>query len=84
MSANAAAFAIIHIRREKTVLALLNTSFRTKHITDSTLDAFLVVPNRALRTPTSRMIFTGASRLGNNAANGKLFPCFQCHNGYTP
>jgi hypothetical protein len=76
MRANAAALAIIHIRLEKTVLCLLNASFRTKHITDTAFDAFLIVPNGPLRTPTSRMIFTGASRLRNNTANGKLFPCF--------
>jgi hypothetical protein len=76
MRANAAALAIIHIRLEKTVLCLLNASLRTKHITDTAFDAFLIVPNRPLRPPTSRVIFTGAARLGNNTTYGKLSPCF--------
>jgi hypothetical protein len=76
MRANAAALAIIHISLEKTVLCLLNASFRTKHITDTAFDAFLIVPNRPLRPPTSRVIFTGAARLGNNTTDGKLSPCF--------
>jgi hypothetical protein len=83
MRANAAALAIIHIRLEKTVFCLLNASLRTKHITDTAFDAFLIVPNRPLRPPTSRVIFTGAARFRNNAAYGKFPPCFQCHNGYT-
>jgi hypothetical protein len=40
MSANAAALAIIHICHEKTILGLLHTSFRTKHVTDAAFDAF--------------------------------------------
>jgi hypothetical protein len=40
MRANAAALAIIHIRQEKTVLALLYASFRTIYITNAALDAF--------------------------------------------
>jgi hypothetical protein len=40
MRANAAALAIIHIRLEKTVLALLHASFRTKHIADAAFNAF--------------------------------------------
>jgi hypothetical protein len=40
MRANAAAFAIIHIRLKKTVLALLYAAFRTIYITDATFDAF--------------------------------------------
>jgi hypothetical protein len=76
MRANAAALAIIHIRLEKTVFCLLNASLRTKHITDTAFDAFLIVPNRPLRPPTSRVIFTGAARIGNNTTYGKLSPCF--------
>jgi hypothetical protein len=40
MRANATALAIIHIRLEKTVLALLDAAFRTIHITDAAFDAF--------------------------------------------
>jgi hypothetical protein len=76
MRANAAALAIIHIRLEKTVLCLLNASLRTKHITDTAFDAFLIVPNRPLRPPTSRVIFTGAARFRNNTTDGTLSPCF--------
>jgi hypothetical protein len=84
MRANAAALAIIQTCQEKTILSLLYAAFRTEYITDTAFDAFLIVPNGPLRTPTSRMIFTGASRLRNDAADGKLFPRFKCHNGYTP
>jgi hypothetical protein len=76
MRANAAALAIIHIRLEKTILALLYATFGTKRITDAALDAFRIIPDRPLRPPTSRMIFTGAARLGNNTAYGKLSPRF--------
>jgi hypothetical protein len=76
MRANAAALAIIHIRREKTVLALLYAAFRTKHVTDAAFDAFLIFPNGPLRPPTSRVIFTGASRFKNNTADGKFLPSF--------
>jgi hypothetical protein len=79
MRANAAALAIIHICLEKTILTLLNAAFRTIHITDAAFNTFLIVPNGPLRPPTSRMIFTGAARLKNNTACGKLPPCFQCH-----
>jgi hypothetical protein len=74
MSANAATFAIIQIRLEKTVLRLLNATFGTKHITDAAFDTFGIIPDRPLRPPTSCMIFTGAARLGNNTAYGKLSP----------
>jgi len=76
MRTNAAALAIIHIRLKKTVLALLDAALGTIHITDAAFDAFVVVPDRSLRPPTSRMIFTGATRLGNNTSDGKLSPCF--------
>jgi hypothetical protein len=76
MRANAAALAIIHIRLEKTILGLLHAAFRTIYITDTAFNAFLIVPNWPLRPPTSRVIFTGAARLGNNTTYGKLSPCF--------
>jgi hypothetical protein len=76
MRADAAALAIIHIRLKKTVLCLLHASFRTIYVTDTAFDAFLIVPNRSLRPPTSRVIFTGAARIGNNTTDGKLSPCF--------
>jgi hypothetical protein len=76
MRANATALAIIHIRLEKSVFTLLHAAFGTKHITNAALDAFRIIPDRPLRPPTSRMIFTGAARLGNNTANGKLSPRF--------
>jgi hypothetical protein len=76
MRANAAALAIIHIRLEKTILSLLYAAFRTIYITDAAFNTFLIVPNRPLRPPTSRVIFTGASRLGYNTTYGKLSPCF--------
>jgi len=79
-----AALAIIEICLEKAILALLYATFRTIDITDAALDAFRVIPDRSLRPPTACMIFTGAARLGYNTSYGKLFPCFQCHNGYTP
>jgi len=78
------ALAVIQICLEKTILALLYATFRTIDVTDAALDAFRIIPDRPLRPPTARMIFTGAARLGYNASYGKLFPCFQCHNGYTP
>jgi hypothetical protein len=40
MRANATALAIIHIRLEKTILALLNAALGTKHVTDAAFDAF--------------------------------------------
>jgi hypothetical protein len=70
MRANAAALAIIHVCLEKTVLALLHAAFGAKHVTDAAFNTFLIVPNGPLRTPTSRMIFTGATRLKNNTARG--------------
>jgi hypothetical protein len=76
MRADAAALAIIHIRLKKTVLRLLNASFRTIYVTDTAFDAFLIIPNRSLRPPTSRVIFTGAARFRNNTTDGKLSPCF--------
>jgi hypothetical protein len=74
MRANAAPLAIIHIRREKTVLALLHAAFRTKNIANTAFDTFLIIPNGPLRPPTSRVIFTGATRLRNYTADRKLFP----------
>jgi len=74
MRANAAALAIIQICLKETVFGLLNAAFGTVNITDTALDAFRIIPNRSLRPPASRMIFTGASRLGNNTADGKLSP----------
>jgi hypothetical protein len=76
MRANAATLTIIQICLEKTVLALLNATFGTIDVTDTAFNAFLIVPNRPLRPPTSRVIFTGAARLGNNTTYGKLSPCF--------
>jgi hypothetical protein len=76
MRTNAAALAIIHIRLEKTILGLLHAAFRTIYVTDTAFNAFLIVPNWSLRPPTSRVIFTGAARLGNNTTYGKLSPCF--------
>jgi hypothetical protein len=76
MRTNTAALAIIHIRLEKTILGLLHAAFRTIYVTDTAFNAFLIVPNWPLRPPTSRVIFTGAARLGNNTTYGKLSPCF--------
>lgn len=74
MRADAAAFAIIQVCLKEAVFGLLNTAFRTVNITNTALDAFCIIPDRPLRPPASRMIFTGASRLGNNTADGKLSP----------
>jgi hypothetical protein len=74
MSANTAPFAVIHVCFEKTVFALLNAAFRTKDIANAALDAFLIIPNRPLRPPTSRMIFTGAARLENDTSRSYFLP----------
>jgi len=74
VSANTAALAIIHVRLKKAVFRLLHATFRTIHITNAAFDAFGIVPDRPLRPPTARMIFTGASRFKNYTAGGKLFP----------
>jgi hypothetical protein len=83
VSTNAAALTIVHVGLEKSIFALLNASFRTKDITNAALDAFLIIPDRPLRPPTSRMIFTGAARLENDASRSYFLPgirlFFLCH-----
>jgi hypothetical protein len=83
MSADTASLAIINICFEETVFALLNAAFRTKDIANAALDAFLIIPNRPLRPPTSCMIFTGAARLENNTSRSYFLPgirpFFLCH-----
>jgi hypothetical protein len=73
--ADAAAFAIIHVRHKKSIFTLLNASFGAKNVADAALDAFRVVPDGPLRPPASRMVLAGAARLGHNTANGKFPPC---------
>jgi hypothetical protein len=81
--ANTATFTIIHIRLEKSVFALLYAAFRTKDIANAAFNTFLIVPNGPLRTPTSRMIFTGAARIENNTTRCNFLPGSQpfsfCH-----
>jgi len=75
MRADAAAFAVVQISLEKSVFGLLHASFRAKDVTDAAFDAFGVVPDGTLGPPTAGVIFTGAPRFGNNAADRKLLPC---------
>jgi len=76
MRADAAALAIVQVGLEQSVFGLLYASFRAKHVTDTAFDAFGVIPDGTLRAPTAGVIFTGASRFGNNTADRKLLPCF--------
>jgi hypothetical protein len=84
MSTNTAPFAVIQICLEKTIFALLDATFRTKHITDTAFDAFVVVPDGPLSPPAPCMIFTGAARFENNATGCNFLPGSQsyslCHN----
>jgi hypothetical protein len=83
MSTNTAPFAVIHICLEKAIFALLDAAFRAKHITDTAFDTFCIVPDRSLCPPASRMIFTGAARIENNAPGCNFLPgsqsFFLCH-----
>jgi len=74
--ADPAPLAVIHVRFEKAVLALLYASFRAKDIADAAFDAFGVIPDRPLGPPAAGVVFTGAARFKDNTTDRKFFPSF--------
>jgi hypothetical protein len=77
MRADAAALAVVQIRLKKALGNLGNAAFRAEDVTDTALDAFLVIPDGTLSPPAARFIRTGAARSKNDASGVHFMPGFR-------